>query len=194
MRKSTRSVRIGSQAMRPAGPVLERIGHPVRMTTTGRGAVHSVHERRPAPALADHVTCVWIQKVSPRSTAFTHRKSPNGGVELVCPIGSVPRILGPQTGVIEEALAPGSTIVGIRLRPEAASSVLGLPGSALVDLALGADELWGARGRALGELVAAASSAEEAAAHLERTMAGRLAGATAPDPLVAEGVRRLMSG
>jgi len=72
--------------------------------------------------------------------------------------------------------------------------VLGLPSSTLVDLVLGADELWGDRGHALGELLAAASSAQEAAAHLERTVAERLADATAPDALVAEGVRRLMSG
>jgi AraC-like DNA-binding protein len=93
-------------------------------------AVHSVHERRPPSALAHHVTCVWIQTVSAHSTAFTHRKAPNGSVELVCAIGSMPRILGPQ----------------------------------------------------------------EAAAHLERTVAERLADAAAPDALVADGVRRLMSG
>ena len=178
-----------SQTTRRAAPILGRIGHPVPMT-----AVHSVHERRPAPALADHVTCVWTQTVSEHSTSFTHRKAPNGSVELVCAIGSMPRILGPQTGRIEEALAPGSTIVGVRLRPEAAPSVLGLPSSALVDLVLGADELWGDRGDALGERIAAASSAQAAAVQLERTVAERLAGATAPDALVAEGVRRLMSG
>jgi AraC-like DNA-binding protein len=163
------------------------------MTIT-QDAVHSVHERPPASALAHHVTCVWIQTVSAHSTAFTHRKAPNGSVELVCAIGSMPRILGPQTGPIEEALAPGSTIVGVRLRPEAAASVLGLPTSTLVDLALDADELWGDRGDALQELVAGAGSAQEAATHLERTVGERLADATTPDPVVAEGVRRLMCG
>jgi AraC-like DNA-binding protein len=183
----------GDAGYAPGWAVLERIGHPVRMTIA-QDAVHSVHERRPASALAHHVTCVWIQTVSAHSSAFTHRRASNGSVELVCAIGSMPRILGPQTGPIEEVLAPGSTIVGVRLRPEAASSVLGLPSSTLVDLVLGADELWGHRGDALGELLAAASSAQEAAAHLERTVAERLADATAPDALVAEGVRRLMSG
>jgi AraC-like DNA-binding protein len=155
---------------------------------------HSVRERRPAPTLARHVTCVWAQTVSSHSTAFTHRKAPNGSVELVCAVGSMPRILGPQTGPIEETLAPGTTIVGVRLRPEAAASVLGLPTSTLVDLALDADELWGDRGDALQELVGGAGSAQEAAAHLERTVSERLADATAPDPVVAEGVRRLTGG
>jgi AraC-like DNA-binding protein len=156
--------------------------------------VHTVREWRPAPALARHVTCVWAQTVSPHSTAFTHRKAPNGSVELVCAVGSMPHILGPQTGPIEETLAPGTTIVGVRLRPEAAASMLGLPSSALVDLTLGTDELWGARGDALQEHVGVARSVEEAAVHLQRTVCERLAGATAPDPVVAEGVRRLTSG
>src|SRR5215207_2251097 len=95
---------------------------------------HTVRERPPAPALARHVTCVWTQTVSSQSTAFTHRKAPNGSVELVCAVGSMPRILGPQTGPIEEWLAPGTEIVGVRLRPEAAACVLGLPTSTLVDL------------------------------------------------------------
>jgi AraC-like DNA-binding protein len=155
--------------------------------------VHTVREWRPAPALAGHVTCVWAQTVAPHSTAFTHRKAPNGSVELVCAVGSMPRILGPQTGPIEETLAPGTTIVGVRLRPEAAAPVLGLPSSTLVDLTLGADELWGDRGDALQELVGVARSVEQAAVHLQRTVCEQLAGATAPDPVVAEGVRRLTS-
>ncbi|HEY1277016.1 MAG TPA: helix-turn-helix domain-containing protein [Thermoleophilaceae bacterium] len=155
---------------------------------------HIVRERRPAPALARHATCVWVQTVSPHSTAFTHRKAPNGSVELVCAVGSLPRILGPQTGPVEETLAAGTTIVGVRLRPEAASSVLGLPISSLVDLALEADELWGDPGAALQERVAGAGSAQGAAAQLERTVIERLADATTPDPVVAEGVRRLTSG
>jgi len=155
---------------------------------------HSVRERRPAPALARHVTCVWEQTVPLHSTAFTHRKAPNGSVELVCAVGSMPRILGPQTGPLEETLAPGTTIVGVRLRPEAAACVLGLPTSTLVELTLDADELWGDRGDALQELVAGAGSAQEAAAHLERTVSERLADATTLDPVVAESVRRLTCG
>jgi AraC-like DNA-binding protein len=155
---------------------------------------HDVREWPPTPALAGHVTCVWAQTVSSRSTAFTHRKAPNGSVELVCAVGSMPRILGPQTGPVEETLAPGTTIVGVRLRPEAAASVLGLPTLNLVDLVLDADELWGDRGDALQELVAGAGSAQEAAAQLQRAVSQRLADATTPDPVVAEGVRRLTCG
>lgn len=155
---------------------------------------HSVHERRPAPALAGHVTCVWTQTVSGRSTAFAHRTAPHGSVELVCTVGSMPRVLGPQTGSIEETLAPGTTIVGVRLRPEAASSVLGFPASTLADLSVGADEIWGDRGGALQDQVAGTATAQQAAAHLERAVTERLADATIPDPLVADAVQRLTCG
>src|SRR4051812_25714995 len=109
-------------------------------------AVHDVRERPPPPALARHVACVWTQTVSPDSRSFVHRKAPHGSVELVCAVGAMPRILGPQTGPIEESLAPGTTIAGVRLRPEAAACVLGLPASELIDLDLGGSELWGDAG------------------------------------------------
>ena len=156
--------------------------------------LHTVRERRPAQSLAGHVACMWVQTVSPESTSFTHRTAPHGSVELVCVPGSMPRIVGPQTGSREQRLAPGTTVVGVRLRPEAACAVLGVPAHALLDLALDADELWGDRAHALHELVARASSAQQAAAQLERAVAARLADAPAADPVVAEAMRRLISG
>jgi AraC-like DNA-binding protein len=155
-----------------------------------RAVIHDVRERRPPPSLARHVVCTWIQAVSPRSRHFTHRKAPTGSVEIVCVPGSMPQVLGPQTGPVEQKLAPGTTIVGVRLRPEAASAVLGLPAPALRDLVVDADELWGDLAHALQELVGSASSARQAAAQLERAVAG----APGPDPVVAEAVRPLVSG
>jgi AraC-like DNA-binding protein len=157
-----------------------------------RDVIHDVHERRPPASLARHVVCTWIQAVSQRSRAFTHRKAPNGSVEIVCVPGSMPRVLGPQTGPVEHALAPGTTIVGVRLRPEAASAVLGMPTPPLRGLAVDADELWGDRAHALQELVGSATSDRHAASHLERAVAERLAGA--PDPVIARAVLPLMSG
>src|SRR5918992_2585224 len=113
-------------------------------------------ERRPSPELAPYLSAVWIQEVSPGAAPYMHRTVPNGGIELACRIGAMPRLDGPQTGPTEEVLEPGAIVVGVRFRPGAAPSVLGLPAAELVDLTLGADELWGARGAALGEEVAAA--------------------------------------
>jgi AraC-like DNA-binding protein len=87
-------------------------------------------------------------------------------------------------------LAPGSAVVGVRLRPGAGPALLGASPAELTDLAVTPDELWG--GSALGERVAAAETPERAAAVLEQQVAHRLAEAGGPDPLVAAAVQRLM--
>jgi AraC-like DNA-binding protein len=149
-------------------------------------------ERPPVPELAGLVSSVQIQQVPPGSAPYTHRNIPHGGVELVCRVGSVPRIVGPLTRPLVEVLAPGTTMVGVRFRPGAAPSVLDLPASELLDLAVGADELWGRSAVALGERIDGAASPGDAVAGLQRHIAGRLGDARGPDPLVAEAVRRLM--
>jgi AraC-like DNA-binding protein len=149
-------------------------------------------ERPPAAAPAGLVACVWIQSVSPRSAPYSHRTVPNGSVELSCIVGSVPRVSGTQVRSRVDVLAPGATLVGIRLSPGAAPPLIGAPASALVGESVALDELWGAAAAsALGERIAQAPSAWDAAAVLESEVAGRLAGAVRPDPLVAEAVRRL---
>lgn len=135
---------------------------------------------------------MWIQQVSPSSAPYTHRTVPNGSAELLCELGSSPRVLGPQTGPTEEVLAAGTTIVGIRLRPGAAPSVLGVPASELVDRDLGGEELWGAGAVALAEALFAAGSPREAARTLQQTVVDRLADAPEADPLATEVVRRLL--
>ena len=69
-----------------------------------------------------------------------------------------------------------------------------MPRTALRGLTVDADELWGDRAHALQDLVGSASSDRQAASHLERALAERLAGAPAPDPVVAQVVLPLMSG
>ena len=162
--------------------------------THPRDVIHDVREHRPAPPLADHVACMWIQAVSPRSAAFAHRKSPHGSVEIVCEPGSMPRIYGPRTGPVEQALAPGATIVGVRLRPEAASAVLGMPArpsstspsTPTSSGAIEADALQRARRR--GDIRQGGGSAPGAGrGRATRRRSG-------PGPVVARAVQRLMSG
>ena len=143
-------------------------------------------------SLAQHVTCVWVQAVSPDSAPFLHRKAPHGSAELVCTLGSAPRILGPQTGSVVESLAPGTTVVGVRLRAGAAPPMLHLPASETADLDLGANELWGDGALALGESLAAVDSPQNAAGVLERAVADRLAEGPELDSVATEAVARLV--
>jgi AraC-like DNA-binding protein len=156
--------------------------------------LQTYRERLPEALLRDHLTCVWVQEVSMESGPYLHRTVPNGSAELVCRVGGMPRIVGPQTAPTEEELAPGSVVVGVRFRPGAVPAALGLPASEIVDLDLGADELLGRSATAIGESVVSAATPADAAVALERAVLDRLGDASAPDPVVAEAVRRLLPG
>ncbi len=154
--------------------------------------VHDVRERRSVSTLAPYVACVWVQDVSTASTTFTHRASPTGSVELVYALGSRLRIIGPQTGPLASELTAGASIAGVRLRPEAATAVLGLPAPELVDLSIDVDVLWGDYGTALNERLADAVSGEHAATLLEHALAERHPAAAPIDGVVAEATSRLI--
>jgi AraC-like DNA-binding protein len=144
------------------------------------------------PVLAALVSAVWVHRVPAGSPPYRHRSVPNGSIELLCPVGGSPRFVGPLTRSVTEVLAPGSTVIGLRFRPGAAAGVLGVPAAELADVTVEAGELWGSAARESGERVAAAASDRSAVEALQGLVVGRLADADRPDPLVAEGVRRLM--
>jgi AraC-like DNA-binding protein len=153
--------------------------------------VQTFRERLPAAALAPYATCVWVQRISPDSASHAHCTAPNGSAELVCALGSAPRLVGPQTGPVEQVIAPGTTVVGVRFRPGAAPSVLGMPASELVDLDVAVEDLWGASTRAPADALASCASAPRGSAILEEMVAGRLADGPRPDPVALEAVQRL---
>jgi AraC-like DNA-binding protein len=139
------------------------------------------------------VASVWIQAVANGSEPHRHRTIPHGSVELQCEIGGLPVLVGPQTVPRLGTLAPGTTVVGIRFRLGAAAAVLGVPASELVDLTVGAEELWGSAAERIGELVASAATPAEAASALEAA-ALALAVEDEPDPVVAGAAALLLPG
>lgn len=142
-------------------------------------------------AVADVVSSVWIQQIAPDGEPYTQRNLPTGGVELLCRIGGVPRVVGPLTRPVVEVLAPGTTVVGMRFNPGAAPSALGLPASELVDLTPKVDEVWGGAALAVGESISDSRSPEDALVVLQRHIAERVVGGPARDRLVEEAVRQL---
>ena len=83
-------------------------------------------ERPPNPALADRVLCVWSQVIGAGESVHHHRVLPDGCADLVW-IGEAPAVVaGPATGPVIVPLAPGTVVVGVRLRPGAAA-LLGPP-------------------------------------------------------------------
>jgi AraC-like DNA-binding protein len=154
--------------------------------------VQSYRERPPAPHLAGLVSSVWIQHVEAGGDAYEHRTVPNGSVEISYALGTdVLAVTGPQRTPTVGLLDPGSTVVGIRLRPGVAPSILGPPASELVDLRVEADDLWGRSGRTLARRLTDAGSPEGAAWLLEDQVGLRFQAAADPDPVVTAAIGRL---
>jgi AraC-like DNA-binding protein len=149
-------------------------------------------ERPPIPALRMLASSVWIQQVGRDAAPYVHRRIPNGAAELVCRIGSAPRVLGPLTEPLVETLEPGSTVVGMRLAPGAFPAIGRRPASEVVGLSLDAEQLWGRPAAALGEAVATAASPRAALAAMQRHVHEHAAAGEPPDPLVARAVHSLM--
>ena len=146
-------------------------------------------ERLPLSALAARVRTVWVQRTGPRPVL--QRNLPTGGVELQCPIGAAPRLLGPLTRATVEILPPGLTIVGARFWPGAASPLLGVPADELVDQLVPFDDVWD-QASDLSARLADAPGPNAALQLLQLDLLRRQARMPPPDSLVAEAVWRLM--
>lgn len=147
-------------------------------------------EQAPIGPLNGWVSSVWIQQVGATAPPYTQRTLPTGAVDLVCRLGSMPRILGPLTRPVMETLAPASTLVGLRFLPGAATPALGLPASEIVDINVGADAVWPSEAPILAERLAG-STPEDACVTLQGHVARMLRAGSEADPLMAEVVRRL---
>jgi len=120
-------------------------------------------ELLPRPGLS-HVACGWVGDGSGTSVL------PDGCVDVVLSDAQLV-VAGPATTAVEVAPTPGQHRCGVRFRVGAAGAALGLPADALRDLTLPLEELWGADGRRLSAVVAAAPTAEAALAVLARELA-----------------------
>ena len=149
-------------------------------------APSSTYRERPPPAaLAGRVLCLWSQVIGDGTVELRHRVLPDGCIDIVW-IGDAPAVVaGPATGPVVVPLAPRTTVVGVRLRPGAAPGLLGPPASDLLNRDTPLGELWGAGADDLSEQVVAqpalAAKLDAAAAAL----AGHLAAAGPPDPMIA---------
>jgi len=122
------------------------------------------------------VACTWEQVTT---AGPEHRVVPDACVDLIWS-GEWLGFAGPDTTARMVRLAPGSRLVGVRLRPGAAGAILGLPASELRDASPDAADVLGRDvASALLEELEAGSDPH---ALLRRAM--RLRGVAEPDPLV----------
>ena len=151
----------------------------------------SYSERPVSSALA---CCTWEQRAP---VAWEQRVVPDACVDLIWS-GERLTIAGPDTRARLVALAPGTRIVGVRLRPGAAGAVLGLPASELQDETPDAADVIGRdyADALLGALVGVARARHDASragndphAILLAAIEGRAG--SSPDPLVRAAVAAL---
>ena len=142
----------------------------------------------PSRSLAAHVLCWSVHRIDVRSSSYLHRSAPHGSVELVCEVGGKALLVGPQTGPLVRTLSPGATIVSLRLRPESAAAVLGMPAYELADRIVSLEYALPAA-RFLGERIA--TEPERGVAALEGAVSAQLARGAATDRMVAFGVEWL---
>jgi AraC-like DNA-binding protein len=154
-------------------------------------SVQDYAEGFPSPSLAAYVLCWSVHRIDAGSSSYLHRSAPNGSVELVCEIGGQPVLVGPQTGPLVRTLSPGATIVSLRLRPESAAAVLGVPAYELSDQIVALEDALPAT-RLLCERIA--TDPKRAVAVLEGAVSAQLARRATTDRMVAFGVERLTAG
>lgn len=160
------------------------------------GAVDpSTYRERPAPpGLRDDVTCTWIGHLGIDDRPYTDAVLPDGCVDLIWD-GSRVFVAGPDTGPAPINAPPGTTFVGVRLRPGRAAAALGVPAHAVRDARPDLADVWAATTAArLTDEVAAARDPGRAVAALTAATARHLRRADRRDPLIDAMVRALATG
>jgi AraC-like DNA-binding protein len=147
-------------------------------------------EFEPPAELSGVVVCTWERAVPDAAAPQAKRVLPDGCTDLVWRDGELV-VAGPDSGPAVTPLAPGETVIGLRLRPGAAGRALGLPASELRDTRVPLEELWGALGRDIEERIAGAGDAEPRRHALEEVALAHLADAGGPDALVLAATRWL---
>jgi AraC-like DNA-binding protein len=164
----------------------------VTVATSPALNTQAYYEQSPAPSLADWVSCVWLQQISPEGPAYEHRTVPNGCIEVAwAKDANAVSVIGPRRKAVVERLPPGSTVVGVRFRPGVPPAVLGATAPELMGLRVELDQLWGRSAVAAAERIGLASTPREAVRVLEQEIAARCMAGPDPDALVAAMVDRL---
>jgi AraC-like DNA-binding protein len=140
---------------------------------------------------------MWVRVVAPagdRSVLVL----PDACSDLIWQPGRGAYVVGPDTGPAPSPVAPGEVMVGVRFRPGAGGPALGVPLSGLLDQRLHAADLAAelapgpARERARGIGAAVPGTLSPVLALRRLTgLAGAMAAAGPPDPLVQAAVRYL---
>ena len=147
-------------------------------------SVMSYVEWAPPEPLRDGVVCLWRRTVGENPAPALIL--PDGCADLIWESGRGVYLAGPDTGPMPATLPAGETLLGVRLRPGAAGTLLGVPLDLLRNTRADLADL---RPEAAGGL-SGGLPPDEALRRLV-TLAGRLSRERPPDPAMVAAVRLL---
>jgi AraC-like DNA-binding protein len=150
----------------------------------------SYREVRPPARLGQLLVCSWVGSIGPEGPPTIDRVLPDGCVDVVWNSERL-FVAGPDETAVPLERQPGSTIVGVRLKPGRAPALLRTAASELTGLRVDLSEFWGGEAGEIAARLEEAASAEAARRLLERRVAVRVAEAGASDGAIAALVRAL---
>jgi AraC-like DNA-binding protein len=148
----------------------------------------SYRELAPSGEVYSLVACRWMRQAEEGEASDSVLVLPDGCVDLIWRDGELV-LAGLDQTARPSPVTAGERILGLRLRPGVAGSVLGMPASEVLDVHIRLEELLGRAAGELAERLGESEGDEEAFGVLERAIGARIA--ESPDPLVLAATRRL---
>jgi AraC-like DNA-binding protein len=99
-------------------------------------------EYAPPPALRAYLVCSWTLEITAGRRPHRQRILPDGCSDIIWIGEAPPIVVGPMTHSALATSDAGTTLVGLRFRPEAGARVLGVAAHELVDRHVRLDQLW----------------------------------------------------
>ncbi|MDW6021833.1 helix-turn-helix domain-containing protein [Mesorhizobium sp. BAC0120] len=134
------------------------------------GTVGRYSEFAPSARLQPHFRCVWTHAV-PADHTGAIAVVPDGCVDLLWRDGRL-MVAGPDLTAALPDLRPGSTILGMRFQPGAATRWLGLPMTEIVGREVELTEFWGNRAHELTGRLSEKTTTSEQAQLLQQLLLG----------------------
>jgi AraC-like DNA-binding protein len=152
--------------------------------------VFSKYREFPVPAsLANYFLCFWKQVIV-GSGEYAHRVLPDACVDIVFIDDAPPVVVGPWTDPFVVRFRAGTSIVGARLHPGRAPSVLGISAAELLNQSAPLDEVWSTN-RARVTLALDGPALVSQKSVLAEALVRATASATPLDPAVVTSIRWL---
>ena len=145
----------------------------------------SYREHPPPPALSPWLECLWERA---GESGAPVRVLPDGCIDVVWMQPDDTRLVGANTTAFVVALAPGTRVIGARMRPGGAPALLGIDAEQVRDDRPSLRAVLGDEG---ARVAAALDDDADPLATLSGWLQARRLRARAPDPVVAAAVDRL---